>query len=88
MTFFDPTKMELRVIVAYAPPKRGALGAARKRNPELKINFSGRPQGAPTTGLPRHAFPAFRPHTPRVKYLPGGPHLPQTTTATKNGGAN
>ena len=34
-------------------------------------------QGAPTTDRSRQIFPGFRPHTPRMKYLPGGPHLPQ-----------
>ena len=57
MTFFDPTKMELRVIVAYWDPKRGALGAARKRNSGFNLDFSGRPQGAPSTALSLYAFP-------------------------------
>ena len=41
-------------------------------------DWSGRPQGAPTADYPRDVFDAIRPHTPPVKYIPGGqPHLPQ-----------
>ena len=40
-------------------------------------DLHGRPQGAQGPDLPRFTFPGFRPHTPRMKYLPGGPHLPQ-----------
>ena len=33
-------------------------------------------QGAPTTDKSRYFFPGFRPHTPHVKDLPGGPPPP------------
>ena len=39
-------------------------------------DLHGRPQGAQGPARVRFTFPGFRPHTPRVKYLPGGPHLP------------
>ncbi len=40
-------------------------------------DLHGRPQGAQGPAHTRFTFPAFRPYTPRMKYLPGGPHLPQ-----------
>ena len=43
-------------------------------------DLHGRPQGAQGADLPLDTFPAFRPYTPRMKYLPGGPHLPQIST--------
>ena len=42
-------------------------------------DLHGRPQGAQGPVRPPFTFPAFRPYTPRMKYLPGGPHLPQIT---------
>ena len=39
-------------------------------------DLSGRPQGTQYAGYPPFTFPAFRPHTPRMKYLPGGPPPP------------
>ena len=46
------------------------------RDKRKKLDLSGRPQGAPTTDYPLDVFVAFRPHTPRMKYLPGGPPPP------------
>ena len=40
-------------------------------------DFSGRPQGAQDADYPRDVFLVFGPYTPPVKYIPGGPHLPQ-----------
>ncbi len=40
-------------------------------------DLHGRPQGAQGPGRALSTFPAIRPHIPRMKYLPGGPHLPQ-----------
>ena len=40
-------------------------------------DLHGRPQGAQGPDDMRDTFPGFRPHTPRMKYLPGRPHLPQ-----------
>ena len=39
-------------------------------------DLHGRPQGAQGADLPLDTFPAFRPYTPRMKYLPGGPPPP------------
>ena len=56
----------------------GPLERPKDKPPGEYTDFSGRPQGASTTDLsPPDVFEAFRPHTPRMKYLPGGPHLPQ-----------
>ena len=42
-------------------------------------DLHGRPQGAQGPAYPLLRFPASGPHTSRMKYLPGGPHLPQLT---------
>ena len=57
---------------AYWPLFLGVFGAAWRANYILKLDFSGRPQGAPSTAQPRDTFPAIGPHIPRMKYLPGG----------------
>ena len=50
-------------------------------------DLHGRPQGAQGADLPLDTFPAFRPYTPRMKYLPGGPHLPQIRFLNVNSGS-
>ena len=50
-------------------------------------DLHGRPQGAQGPVQPRDTFPAFRPYTPRMKYLPGGPHLPQIRFLNVNSGS-
>ena len=47
-------------------------------------DLHGRPQGAQGPAQPRFTFPAFRPYTPRMKNLPGGPHLPQIRFLNEN----
>ena len=54
----------------------GSLERPKDKPPGAYNDFSGRPQGAPTAAPPLDRFPAFRPHTPHVKYLPGGPPPP------------
>ena len=52
--------------------KEGSLERPEERIPYLILDFSGRPQGAPTTDWRRHANKALGLPNPHVKDIPGG----------------
>ena len=52
--------------------KEGSLERPEERIPYLILDFSGRPQGAPTPDYPRHANWALGLPNPHVKDIPGG----------------
>ena len=52
--------------------KEGSLGRPEEIIPYLILDFSGRPQGAPTTDWRRHANKALGLPNPHVKDIPGG----------------
>ena len=52
--------------------KEGSLERPEERIPYLILDFSGRPQGAPTTDCWRHANKALGLPNPHVKHIPGG----------------
>ena len=59
-------------------------GAAKggPQKPIVETNHGS--QGAPTTAQSPYVFPGFRPHTPHVKDLPGGPPPPSNQLITDN----
>ena len=52
--------------------KEGSLERPEERIPYLILDFSGRPQGDPTTDRQRHANKALGLPNPHVKDIPGG----------------
>ena len=52
--------------------KEGSLERPEERIPYLILDFSGRPQGAPTSVWRRHANKALGLPNPHVKDIPGG----------------
>ena len=57
------------------PTHTGTRQEGHQERPDELISIDsndlhGRPQGAQGTARPPSTFPGFRPHTPRMKYLP------------------
>ena len=74
------------------PTHTGTRQEGHQERPDELISIDsndlhGRPQGAQGPARPPFTFPAFRPYTPRMKYLPGGPHLPQMRFLNVNSGS-